>query len=54
MKPRMQLYGNQHTISSSDLPKLLRTSVKPVHGQYLSTGLTEVLDDFGRPGDDMF
>ena len=30
-------------MSSSDLPKLLRASVKPVHKCYLCTGFTEVL-----------
>ena len=32
---------------SSDLPKLLRTSVKPVHKCYLCTGFTEVLNNSG-------
>ena len=37
---------------SSDLQKLLRTSVKPVHKYYLCTGFTEVLNNFDRSGDD--
>ena len=40
-------------MSSSDLSKLLRTSIKPVHKCYLWTGFTEVLNNFGRSDDDM-
>ena len=36
------------------LPKLLRTSVKPVFIQHLCTGFTEVLNNFGKSDDDMF
>ena len=40
-------------MSSSDLLKLLRTSVKPIHEWCLCTGFTEVPNNFGRPDDDM-
>ena len=47
--------GNHHffhyTMSSSDLPKLSNTSVKPVHKYYLFTGFTKVLNNFGRSDD---
>ena len=45
------IIGNHNffNIPSSDLPKLLKTSVKPVH-----TGFTEVLNNIGRSDDDMF
>ena len=41
------------TMSSSDLSKLSRTSVKSVHKFYLCTGFTEVLNNFGISDDDM-
>ena len=40
-------------MSSSDLPKLLRTPIKTVHRPYLCTGLKEVLNNFGRSDDNM-
>ena len=49
--------GNHHffhyTISSSYLRELLRTFVKSVNKCQLCTGLTEVLNNFGRSDDDM-
>ena len=39
-------------MSLSDLPKLLRTPVKPVHKCYLCTGFKEVLNNFGRSDND--
>ena len=40
-------------MSLSDLPKLLRTSVKPVHKRYPCTGFKEVLNNFGGSDDEM-
>ena len=40
-------------MSLSDLPKLLRTSVKPLHKYYLCTGFTEVLNNFGKSDNDL-
>ena len=56
MKPHMHLveitfFSLNH--ASPDLPKLLRTSLKPVHKYYLCTGFTKVLNNFGRSDDDM-
>ena len=39
-----------YTMSSTDLPKLLRTSVNSVHKCYLCSGFTEVLNDFDNHG----
>ena len=41
-------------MSLPELPKLLRTSAEPVHKCYLSTGFTEVLNNFGRSDDEIF
>ena len=40
-------------MSSPDLSKLLRTSVKPVYKCYLWTGSTELLTNFGKSDDDI-
>ena len=58
MKPHMHLsetsiFSLNHVIVMSDLPKLLSTSVKPVHKYYLCTGFIEVLNNFGRSDNDM-
>ena len=43
MKPCMQLQDIIiFSLTSSDLPKLLRTSVKPVHRQHLCTGFNNL------------
>ena len=57
IKPRMQIeeiiiFFATYTMTSSNVPKLLRSSVKPVHKCFLCTGFTEVLNNFGRSDDD--
>jgi hypothetical protein len=49
MKPHMHLVEISTfslNLGISDLPKLLRTSVKPVHKYYLCTGFADVLNNF--------